>query len=302
MSDYLLDAKDFASLREYMSFLSDLPGALAEIKRFSDDFQRSGHVLMTPPDAQALTRAAIANEGRWRAIAMVVPSLSTMGCQLVAQTATFLAELEQVAQGATGPARRQPLGTVDPLRFTPINAGSQGTNRPPDVLYLINNLCLRLNQCAKVTAHFKSLIVEVSQTIHRIFVRFIESLALRLCVCDAPVSKIEAYYSLGRIALPNMQYDPAQQHSQAQRRAKANEHLKVLNGLYARAISAGNNFADFCHRMNYFLVCMKDELQSNDQHCSLRRARSSMAQLAYPLEELSQMVDALIDMSARLKA
>lgn len=301
MFSFLLDEKDFSSLREYMNFLHDLPATLAEIKRFSDTFQRSGHVLMTPPNAQALTQAAIANEGRWRTIAMVVPSLGMMGRQLVEQTSTFLRELEQVAQQITGPANRQPLRAVDPLRFTPINTASQGTNRPPDVLHLINNLCLRLDQCAKVAAHFKQLITEVTQTVHSIFVRFIESLALRLCVCDGPVSKIEAYYSLGRMGLPNMQYDPGGHYSQAQRQDKAREHLRKLGGLYARAISAGNNFADFCHRLNHFLTCIRSELGANDQHRSLRRARSSLAQVVYPLEELGQMVEALVAMSSRLK-
>lgn len=293
MFDFLLDEKNVSSLKEYIRFLNDLPVALDEIKRFSDSFQRSGHTMMTPPDAQALTRAAIANESRWRAILMVVPSLATMGRHLVAETDRFTQEFAQVAQHTAGAAGRVPIQNVDPLRFTPIKAGQQGTNRPPDVLYLINNLCLRLDQCAKVVAHFKTLIAEVSQTIHSIFVRFIDSLALRLCICDAPVSKIEAYYSLGRIGLPNMPHDTGSYYSQEQRREKAREHLKILGEIYVRAISAGNNFADFCHRLNHFLTCIKVELQSNDPQCSLRRAKSSMAQVTYPLQELDVMVSAL---------
>ena len=284
MFDFLLDEKNISSLKEYISFLNDLSVALDEIQRFSDSFQRSGHTMMTPPDAQALTRAAVANASRWRAILMVVPSLATMGRHVAAESDRFTQEFAQVAQQTAGAAGRMPIQNVDPLRFTPINVGQQGTNRPPDILYLINNLCLQLDQCAKVVAHFKTLITEVSQTIHSIFARFIDSLALRLCVCDAPVSKIEAYYSLGRIGLPNMPCDTDKYYSQEQRREKAREHLKMLGEIYVRAISAGNNLADFCHRMNYFLACVKVELQSNDSQRSLRRAKSSMAKVAYPLK------------------
>ncbi|MCL6703883.1 hypothetical protein [Pseudomonas sp. T1.Ur] len=299
MFDFLLNEKNVSSLKEYVSFLNDLPVALDEIKRFSDAFQRSGHTMMTPPDAQALTQAAVANAGRWRAILMVVPSLAMMGRQLVAEADTFTREFAQVAQHTAGAAGRVLMQNVDPLRFTPINVGQQGTNRPPDILYLINNLCVRLDQYAKVAAHFKTLVVDVSQTIHSIFVRFIDSLALRLCVCDAPVSKIEAYYSQGRIGLPNMPYDTGGYYSEEQRREKAREHLRMLGEVYVRAISAGNNLADFCHRLNHFVTCVKVELQSNDPQCSLRRAKSSMAQVAHPLQQLDVMVSALERLSPK---
>ncbi|UZE24574.1 hypothetical protein LOY67_03955 [Pseudomonas sp. B21-056] len=301
MFDFLLEEKNFSSLRRYIDFLSDLPDALTEIKRFSDSIQRTGHVLVSPPDAQTLTWTAVANESRWREIVRVVPALGNMGRQLVGQISLFLREFEQVAREASGPARRQLIGDVDPLHFTPINVGSQGTNRPPDVLYLITRLCLQLDLYAKKAMYFKARIVEVSQTIHRVFARFIETLALRLCACDAPVSKIEAYYVMGRIGLPNMQYNPAGHYTQEQRREKAREHLRVLDGLYANAISASNNLSDFCHRLNYFLTQVKRELQANDRHQSLRRARSSFLQIAHSLEELGRMADALARMSLRLK-
>ncbi len=293
MFDFLLDEKNFTSLKEYIDFLNNLPATLDEIGRFSENFRRSGHVLMSPPDAQALAQAAIANENRWREILMVVPSLATTGRQLVSETATFTQEFKQVAQDTAGAAGRVPLHRIDSLRFTPINAGSQGSNRARDIISLMSNLCLRLEQCVTVVARFKTLIVEVSQTIHRIFVRFIDSLALRLCVCDGPVPKIEAYYSLGKIGLPNMSYDADGHYSQEQRLEKAREHLNGLGGVYVRAISAGNNLADFCHRMSHFLSCVKAELQSNDEQRSLRRAKSSLAQIAYPLQELDVMVKAL---------
>lgn len=300
MFDFLLEEKDFSSLKEYINFLSDLPDALAEIEYLSDILRRSGHVLMSPPDAQALTWAAAANEGKWQAIVRVVPSLGMMSRQLVEQTSTFVREFEQVAQEASGAASRQLLGSVDPSRFTPVNFGSQGSNRTSDLMQLMGNLCLRLERCARVVAHFKALVVDVSQTIHRIFVRFIESLTLRVCACHGPDSRIEIYYQLGWFGLPNMQYDRDGRYSQEQRREKAREHLQVLGGLYARATSAGSNIADLCHRMDYFLNHVKLELQSNDRQKSLRRARSSFSQMVYPLEELNRMANALVHMSSRL--
>ncbi|WVV48453.1 hypothetical protein THH46_04710 [Pseudomonas sp. NA13] len=75
-----------------------------------------------------------------------------------------------------------------------------------------------------------------------------------------------------------------------------------MGEIYVRAISAGNNFADFCHRLNHFLTCVKVELQSNDPRRSLRRAKSSMAQVAYPLQELDVMVSALERLSPKYQS
>ncbi|WHS61195.1 hypothetical protein [Pseudomonas sp. G2-4] len=298
MFDFLLDEKNFASLKEYIDFLNGLPDALTEIEQFSDIFRRSGHLLLTPPDGQALTRAATANKNNWTAIVGVVPSLGAMGRQLVGQTSIFVREFEQVAREAPN---RQLLGNLDPSRFTPVNFGPMGSNRTTDLMQLLGNLVLRLDECARAVARLKALVVEVSQTIHSIFVRFIDSLTLRLCACHGPDPKIEIYYALGRIRLPTMQFDPNAYYSQKQRRAKAREHLEVLRGLYARSISAGNNIADLCHRMGYFLEQVKAELQANDRQQSLRRAQSSFAQLAYPLQELEGMARALVALSYRLE-
>lgn len=299
MFDFLLDQKNFSSLKEYVDFLRDLPGALAEIEQFTDVFRRSGHLLLTPPDTRALAEAAFANGNSWRAIVRVVPALGFMGQQVVGQTSTFTREFEQLAHGMAG---RQSLGSLDPSQFSAVNFGAQGSNRTADLMQLIGNLCLRLEECAQVVASLKALIVSVAQTIHSIFVRFIDSLTLRLCACHGPDAKIEVYYALGRLCLPNMQYDPGGYYSQAQRKAKAREHLQVLNGLYARSTSAANNIADLCHRLGYFLEQVKLELQANGREQTLRRARHSFALLAYPLAELNTMAQALTDMSSRLQA
>jgi len=298
MFDFLLDEKNFSSLKEYIDFLSGLPDALKEIEQFSDVFRRSGHLLLAPPDAQALTRTAITNKNNWRAIVAVVPSLGAMGRQLVGQISIFVREFEQVARETP---TRQSLGNLDPSRFTPVNFGPMGSNRTSDLMQLLGNLVLRLEECATAVARLKALVVDVSQTIHSIFVRFIDTLTLRLCSCHGPDSKIEIYYALGRICLPHMQFDPDAYYSQQQRRAKAREHLEVLRMLYVRATSAGNNIADVCHRMGYFLEQVKVELQVNDRQQSLRRAQTSFAQLAHPLRELDGMAGALVALSYRLE-
>ncbi|WP_338474245.1 hypothetical protein V3H56_03940 [Pseudomonas sp. MS646] len=302
MVDFLLDEKHFSALGEYIGFLSDLPCSLAEIEQFSGLFRRSGHVLLTPPDAQALTRAATDNQNRWNAIVCVVPSLGFMVHRLVEKTATFVAEFEQVARDAMLATDPPLLGDLDPSRFSPVNVGAQGSNRTASVMQLIDNLCRRLDECAAAGARLKALIVSVSQTIHSLFVRFIDSLTLRLCACHGPVPKIEVYYALGRISLPGMQYDAGAQHSQAQRKALAQAHLKALNGLYVRSTSAANNIADLCHRLGYFLTQVKLELQTHDRQQSLRRARTSFAQLAYPLAQLRAMAHALRAMPLRVEA
>ncbi|MDO7899889.1 hypothetical protein [Pseudomonas citrulli] len=299
MVDFLLDEKHFSALGEYIGFLSDLPDSLAEIERFSSVFRRSGHVLLAPPDVQALTRAATDNESRWKAIACVVPSLGFTVHQVVEQTARFVAQFEQVAEQAMGAVDRPLLGCLDPSRFTPVNVGAHGSNRTASVMQLIDNLGQRLGECATAVERLKALIVSVSQTIHSLFVRFIDSLTLRLCTCHGPDPKIEIYYALGWGNLPGMRYDPGVPHTQAQRRALAQAHLKALNGLYVRSTSAANNIADLCHRLGYFLMQVKLELHTNGRQQSLRRARASFAQLAYPLAQLREMALALRTMPLR---
>lgn len=301
MFDFLLDEKNFTALKEYIRFLSDLPDSLVEVKKLSDDFRRRGHVLLSPPDAQALMLAASANERNWRGVVGIVPTLGVMSSQLFEQISTFVREFEQELQKAAVPASYQLLKDVDPQRFTPISSGSHDPFPPSDIVQLIGNLCLRLDQCTFIATYFKTLIVEVSQTIHRVFVRFIESMSLRLCACHSPVSKIEMYYRLGRIALPNMQYNLDGYYSQEQRVEKARAHLKALHSLYARAISAGNNLSDLCHRMAYFLNYVRGELQSNNLQKSVRWTRSSLSHIAYPLEELKVMANALVAISSKLK-
>ncbi|MBT2338676.1 MULTISPECIES: hypothetical protein [Pseudomonas] len=298
MGDFLWDEKSFSALSEYIRFLSDLPDTLVEIEHFSSVFRRSGHVLLPPPDAQALTRAATDNEGRWRAIVGLVPSLGFVGHRVAEQTATFVREFEQVAQDARQPAL---LGGVDPSRFTPVNFGGRGSNCTWDLMQLIDNLCRWLDQCAELVARLKTWVAAVSQTVHGLFARFIELLTLRLCTCHGPDPRIEIYYVLGRIILPSMHYDPGRHYSEAQRKALARAHLQALRGLYVRSTSAGNNIADLCHRMGYFLTQVKRELQTNDRHQRLRRARTSFSQLAYPLAQLNEMAHALGSTSLRLE-
>lgn len=301
MLDFLLNEKDFLALKEYMIFLADLPESLVEINKMSGEFESSGHVLLSPPDAQSLSLAVTANAHIWRTIIRIVPALGIMGCQLVEQASTFVREFKQVTQEPPCSTRCKLLKDFDFQRFTSNDAGLQGAHEPLDVVQLMGNLCLRLDQCVYTAAHFKLLICEILQTVHSVFMRFIESLALRVCTCHPPVPKIEMYYRLGRIALPNMQYHLDGFYTQTQRVEKAREHLRAMDGLYVRTISAGNNISDLCGRMAFFSKHIKAELESNDLQRSIRRARSSLSHIAYPLEELQVMANALVAMSSRFE-
>lgn len=301
MFDYLLDEKNFSSLNEYIRFLNDLPATLNEIQRFSQSFQRKGHLMMTPPSARLLTQAATANALCWRAIQITVPQLAFASGTVVTQVSTFLDEFREQLRKTHGPARRMALKDIDPRLFTPAGSNSSGTNRPPDVVVIMRSLVQRLEACERASAQFKAQIVQIAQTIHSIFVRFIESLSLRLCICDGPISKIEAYYSLGKFELPGMKYDPQGGHSEQQRMAKAREHLQALSGMYARATSAANNLGDFCHRMNFYLNAVRTELVLNDRQQTMIRANLSLATIVQPIEELRTMSRGLQRMSLKLR-
>ncbi|MCP1499610.1 hypothetical protein J2Y86_004317 [Pseudomonas migulae] len=301
MFDYLLNEKNFSSLNEYTRFLNDLPATLNEIQRFSKSFQSQGHVMMTPPSASLLTQAATMNALCWRAVQITVPQLAFASGRVVTQVSTLLEEFREELRKASGPARRMALQDIDPRRFTPAGSNSAGTNRPRDVVVIMRNLVQQLEGCERASAQFKSQIVQIAQTIHSIFVRFIESLSMRLCICDGPVSKIEAYYSLGHFGLPVMHYDPQAGYSLEQRLEKAREHLQALFGMYAQATSAANNLGDFCHRMNFYLNVVKTELLFNDGHQTLARANLSLATIVQPIEELRTMSNGLLRLSSKLQ-
>lgn len=300
MLDYLLAEKNFVSLKRYIDFLNALGPTLSEIKRFSDSFARQGHTLLTPPDAQELAIAASACSLGWQRIKTTIPALGTATDRVLTDIDVFIREFRAINDA--GWDRQSPITHIDPQRFSLVKPDNWTGPPPVDVIDIMKLLWDRLGLCERSVLQLKAEVRDITEKTHSIFVRFVESLRLPLCSCDGPVSKIEAYYVLGHLGLPGMQYEPGESHYEEQRRAKANEHIARLFGLYWHSSGAANNLGDFCHRLQRFLGDAKRELASNHPAQTLPRAKTSLGVVGYSLIEVRDMSSQLVAMAKKLNA
>jgi len=297
MLDYLLAEKNFVSLKQYIDFLNELPGVLTEIKRLSDNIERSGHFMLQPPNAQILGQAAMANAISWRAITCVVPQLGKLTARVVKDIDSFSQEFRLMAgDKAKG---RLPLSAIDPGQFSVVKSPEWGAAPRNNLIDVMRELYSRLERCQQTVAQFKATVRNVGESIHSIFVRFIESLSLPICTCHGKDMKIEVYYGQGRIGLPGMQFDPDQNYSEQQRLEMAREHVQRLIGLYRRTSSAVNNLSDFCYRLTYVLDVAKKELATSHSTQTVSRAKYSLILVDLSISEVKSMSDQLIQMSEK---
>ncbi|MHC8301802.1 hypothetical protein [Pseudomonas sp. ZS1P83] len=297
MLDYLLAEKNFVSLKQYVDLLNALPDVLAKIENFSDAFKRSGHSMLQPPNAQALIQAARANAANWQLIICTMPQLGALAARVVMDIDSFSQEFRQMAEDRA--KRNLPLSAIDPGQFSVVKSPGWGGAPRANLIDVIRELALRLERCRQIAAQFKSTVRSVGGTIHSIFVRFIESLSLPICACHGVNTKIEVYYALGRIGLPNMQYDPDEHYSEQQRLEMARDHLERLIGLYRRTGGAVNNLSDFCYRLTYILDEAERELVTSHPAQTVSRAKCSLSLVDHSILEVRSMSEQLIKMSKK---
>ncbi|WP_223487856.1 hypothetical protein [Pseudomonas sp. A-RE-19] len=299
MLDYLLAEKNFVSLKQYVDLLNDLPDVLAKIENFSDAFKRSGHSMLQPPNAQTLIRTARANAANWQLIICTMPQLGELTARVVRDIDSFSQEFRQMAEDRA--KRKLPLSAIDPGQFSVVRSPEWGGAPRADVVEVIRELASRLEHCRQMTAQFKSTVRSVGETIHSIFVRFIESLNLPICACHGGNTKIEVYYSLGRMGLPNMQYDPDKSYSEQERLEMARDHFERLIGLYRGTGGAVNNLSDFCYRLTYILDEAGREFAASHPAQTVSRAKYSLSLVDHSILEVKSMSEQLIKMSKQQK-
>ncbi|MGY2438810.1 hypothetical protein [Pseudomonas sp. SDO52101_S400] len=298
MLDYLLAEKNFVSLKHYIDLMNALPDVLAQVEKFSASFERSGHQMLRSPDAEALRQVAVANACSWQVILMMLPQLGALTAQTVQDLETFSREFRQMSADPVN--RKRPLSQIDPQQFSIVR--SPGWAAPPrDMMDVMREMDARLERCKQSVMQFKETARDVGETVHSIFVRFIECLGLPICACHDVGIKIEVYYALGRLGLPNMQYNPEDQYSEEQRRQIARDHLDRLNGLRRTTGSAVNNLSDFCYRMAYMLNEAGRELGRSFPAQKLETARYSWNLVRESISEVQSMSEQLIELSKRRK-
>lgn len=298
MLDYLLAEKNFADLKHYVDFLNELPSALLEINQFSTSIANAGHTLLPPPNAQALKQVALANAQCWRAIAITVPIVGSSSALVLRDVSNFIGEFQAIVSVTQN--RRLEICTIHPEQFTVVKSANWGTAPHADVMDVLRELIARLGRCQSAVQDFKMQVGRLADSIHCIFVRFIESLTMPLCSCDAPGPKIEAYYTLGRISLPGMGYDPQQHYSEAQRLEMARAHVQRLFNLQRRASVAASNLSDFCYLWVHMLEEAKQTLRTHHAQQTMSRAKASLPLLTSSLEEVNEMSVQLVNMAKTL--
>lgn len=294
MLDYLLAEKNFATLKQYVGFLNELPKALEAINQFSDSIARSGYTLLPRPNAQALIQVARANAQCWRSIGITVPLLGSISAQVLRDMGSFIREFQAIVSVTQN--RRLAISVIDPQQFTVVKSVGWGSASRADVIDVMRELDARLERCQHAVSDFKSQVTSLAESIHSIFVRFIESMTLPLST-EGQMSKIEAYYTLGRIGLPGMGYDPGQPYSEAQRLEMARAHVARLFDLQRRASVAANNLGDFCYRWVYMLDEAKQTLRTHHGHQTMARAKASLPLVMGSLNEVESMSEQLVKMA-----
>jgi hypothetical protein len=300
MSGYLLSEEHFTALKEYIGFLNDLPVALEEIGRFSGIYRNQGHQLLTPPNAQSLADAALGNKLAWQALMQTISSLGESSAGVLKDSRRFIDEFRHFTQGDG--ARRKTIDSIDPQRFTLTKSPVWAAQPARDVIDLMRELCRRLYRCASLINAFQRALTTIGASVHGIFVRFIDSLSLPLCSCDGPIPKIEAYYAIGKIGLPNLQYQPGTAYSQNERMEFARDHLAHLRRIRIKTSTAVDCLNDFCHVWQKLLTHAQVQLQNNHLSSSWSRSNRLLTFVDDPLNNVKDMSDRLIRMSRKFQA
>ncbi|MBH3408832.1 hypothetical protein I5P86_27595 [Pseudomonas glycinae] len=295
MLEYLLAEKNFAALKQYVKFLQDLPPALQEMTEFSKSFERQGHTMLSPPNIQSLRQAAQTNGACWLAIQQATSLLGSNSARVLHEVFGFIEEFQVIVSNADN--RREAINTIDPRQFSLVRSPVWGNAPAANIIDVLREMDRRLEQYRSTVLNFKKQVSSLAESIHSIFVRFIECLTMPICSCDKPVAKIEVYYGLGKMGLPGTTYVPGRAYSQEERVALSKEHVEFLFNLRRRAASAANNLSDFCFRMTWMLDEAQQMLRSHYPTMTMARAKSTLPMLKGPLNDVQGMSDQLVKMT-----
>ncbi|MCP1421185.1 hypothetical protein J3D47_005428 [Pseudomonas laurylsulfativorans] len=298
MQNYLLDEDGFDSLKRYIDFLGSLSPALKEITNYTALIARSGHKMLLPPDALLLEKAGQANNLAWQAIKISVPMLGSICRDSIVDARLFIDEFRALTQDEQ--VLRSKIADIDPMKFTLAKLPGWGAGMPGGVGDLMIEVGRRLAQSETAIKAFEQAVISIGTTLHNIFVRFIESLSIHLCSCHEPITKIESYYAVGKIDLPDMEHDPNRNYSQEERKQNARLYLARLNNIRASAASAVDNLTDFCYRLQYLLALSQSKLTNNHPSSTWARSNALLTMAEGPLLEVSDMSDQLLVMSGKL--
>lgn len=62
MNENVIEEQTLTALKNYLIFLNAFPSIVKTFKMRSDEYQKSDHQLLSPPDIQALTHNAASNK------------------------------------------------------------------------------------------------------------------------------------------------------------------------------------------------------------------------------------------------
>lgn len=300
MNEPVIEEQNLIALRRYLYFLSTLPGLLENIRSRSDEYQKSGHKLLSPPDIQALTRNAASNESHWRATVVLVPALGIMGNRIVEQTYNFLQEFERALKKLPPSALTTLLNSFPHQNFTAITSGTHETLNHSGIIDLINNLCSLVQECIFTANSFDKILMEDSNTTHSFFSHFIDSLLTPICLCHPSVSKFSIYFNDGLLSSAFTQPQLAKALEPISTTEKHDLYLTTLRDLHVSARIAGSNLGFLCSRMLLFLNKIEAGLKSNTLQTSVRLANTSFIQIKSLLGGLKETSHALATLSSAL--
>lgn len=300
MNETVIEENNFIALKGYLYFLSTFPELLENIRSRSDEYQKSGHKLLSPPDIQALTRSAASNESHWRAIVVLVPVLGIMGNQIVEHIHNFSQEFEHALKKLPHSELTNLLKSFPHQNFTAITSGTHEILNHSDILDLINNLCSRVQECAFTANSFDKMLEEDSNTNHSFFAHFIDSLLTPICLCHPSVSKFSIYYHDGLLSSAFTQTHLTQLSKLMNTANKHDIYLTALRDLHVSARMAGSDLGFLCSRMLLFLNKIEAGLKSNTLQTSVRLANTSFIQIESLLEGLKETSHALTTLSSAL--
>lgn len=301
MNEHLIEAQTFTALKGYLVFLHAFPGILKTISRHSDEYQRSGHELLSPLDRRALTRNAATNESHWHSVVKLVPVLGIMGNRLVEQIHLFLQEFKHEVKKLSNSTEAHVLEDIPPHHFTAITSGTHDRLNHSTIEDLINNLGSLIEECIFTATLFGQMLVEDSNSTHSFFAHFIDLLQSPICQCHPSVSKISIYYHDGLLSPAFSKTYLTPFLSPLSPADKHDTYLKALRDLHVSARQAGSNLGFLCTSLLLFLKRINTGLKSNTLQTSIRVASSSFIQVQSILEDLKETSDALTTLSSTLQ-
>jgi hypothetical protein len=289
MYEFLLAQTHFVALKKYFNFLRALPGTLDQLKSYSDNLQRQGHVPTTGPDAERLKVLASFSTGYLERLEADISALGKVCNENLRDIAVFTLECRTLAKLSHKSGRSFSISSMNYELFSLSRSQWWIWFPPRDVADLAFELSLRLGRTRSALLDFKAVPQELHNDIQNVFERFFRSLTLKSCECHSRYSRLEAWYVDTGSGLPGLS-DSASPGSSAQvRQARANQHLHELFALKTDACSAIHNLNDFLFAMQHFLTAAERELRNVRPTMKLSQLNCALAQVEHVMKEVKSM-------------